>query len=181
MLQKLFPAVSAVVLTATGFAFAEMGTPEPTVVEETTTTVADGATTTTLADGDVTTTTVADGTVTTTTVLSGDGTGVERSYEGCGDFTEGNHGDYVSGIAKTKPHEPGAVPEAAHSNCGKPVGSVEGDESEDDSTTETTLGTEAEEVESDDDAEDDEDTAAEDGDQGNSGQGNGQGNGKGRH
>ena len=134
MLRKLLPAVFALVLTATGFAFAEVGvTDEPVVVEETTTTITegDGATTTTTAPAD-------DGTPTTTTLV-GDGTdgsttGVVRSYDGCGEFTEGNHGDYVSGIAKTKPHEPGAVPDAAHSNCGKPVQSVVGD------TTTTTVG-----------------------------------------
>ena len=138
MLRKLLPAVFALVLTATGFAFAEVGvTEEPVVVEETTTTIAegDGATTTTTAPAD-------DGTPTTTTLV-GDGTedsttGVVRSYDGCGEFTEGNHGDYVSGIAKTKPHEPGAVPDAAHSNCGKPVQSVEGDDGAE--TTTTTLG-----------------------------------------
>lgn len=134
MLRKLLPAVFALVLTATGFAFAEVGvTEEPAVVEETTTTVAadDGVTTTTTAPAD-------DGTPTTTTLV-GDGTddsttGVVRSYDGCGEFTEGNHGDYVSGIARTKPHAPGAVPEAAHSNCGKPIQNVVGD------TTTTTVG-----------------------------------------
>lgn len=142
MLRKLLPAIFALVLTATGFAFAEVGvTEEPVVVEETTTTIAegDGATTTTTAPAD-------DGSPTTTTLV-GDGTedsttGVVRSYEGCGEFTEGNHGDYVSGIARTKPREPGAVPDAAHSNCGKPVQSVEGDDEGDDEgeTTTTTLG-----------------------------------------
>ena len=136
MFHKLLPAVFALVLAATGFAFAEVGvTEEPVVVEGTTTTIGegDGVTTTTTAPAD-------DGTPTTTTLV-GDGTddsttGVVRSYDGCGEFTEGNHGDYVSGIAKTKPHEPGAVPDAAHSNCGKPVQSVEGDDdSGDDSTT----------------------------------------------
>lgn len=138
MFRKLLPAVVALVLTATGFAFAEVGvTEEPVVVDETTTTIAegDGATTTTTAPA-------GDGTPTTTTLV-GDGTedsttGVVRSYDGCGEFTEGNHGDYVSGIAKTKPHEPGAVPDAAHSNCGKPVQSVEGDDEGE--TTTTTLG-----------------------------------------
>lgn len=137
MLSKLLPAVFALVLTATGFAFAEVGvTEEPVAVEETTTTIAEG-------DGATTTTTVpADDGSPTTTTLVGDGTedsttGVVRSYDGCGEFTEGNHGDYVSGIAKTKPHEPGAVPDAAHSNCGKPVQSVEGGS---EGETTTTLG-----------------------------------------
>ena len=53
--------------------------------------------------------------------------GVERSTDGCDGGTYANHGDYVSSIAQGADRQPGDVPAAAQSNCGKPLTSVSGD------------------------------------------------------
>ena len=52
--------------------------------------------------------------------------GVERSTDGCDGGTYANHGDYVSSIAKGADRQPGDVPAAAQSDCGKPLTSVSG-------------------------------------------------------
>jgi hypothetical protein len=54
--------------------------------------------------------------------------GVERSTDGCDGGTYANHGDYVSSIAKGADRQPGDVPAAAHSDCGKPLTSASGDD-----------------------------------------------------
>ena len=53
--------------------------------------------------------------------------GVERSTEGCHGGTYANHGDYVSSVAQGADRQPGDVPAAAQSDCGKPHTSVSGD------------------------------------------------------
>jgi hypothetical protein len=53
---------------------------------------------------------------------------VERSTEGCGGGTYANHGDYVSSVAHDPDREPGDVGDAAHSDCGKPLSAVGGDD-----------------------------------------------------
>ena len=52
--------------------------------------------------------------------------GVERSTEGCDGGTYGNHGDYVSSVAQNPDRQPGDVPAAAQSDCGKPITEVGG-------------------------------------------------------
>ena len=56
--------------------------------------------------------------------------GVERSTDGCDGATYANHGDYVSDIARGADRQPGDVPAAAQSDCGKPLTSVGGDDGE---------------------------------------------------
>ena len=56
--------------------------------------------------------------------------GVERSTEGCDGGTYANHGDYVSSVAHDPDRQPGDVPAAAQSDCGKPIPSVDGDDVE---------------------------------------------------
>jgi hypothetical protein len=96
-----------------------------------------------------------------------DGTdpGVDRSTDGCDGATYANHGQYVSSIAKGEDRQPGDVPAAAQSDCGKPLSSVGDDEGD---GAEPPEAPEASAPESGDDA-------------GNPGQGNGncQGNGNG--
>jgi hypothetical protein len=103
-----------------------------TVGDETTTTV-DPSTTTTAAP----TTTVAPAPDTGISVddptgeptgEEGTGEGVERSTEGCDGGTYANHGEYVSGVAHDPDREPGDVADAAHSDCGKPLGAVGGED-----------------------------------------------------
>jgi hypothetical protein len=102
------------------------GSNDAGVLEETPTTLAPDVTTTTVEPGD-------DVTDPDEGDEDGDGeaAGVERWYEGCGDFTEGTHGDYVRQAA----HDPNAtlqsVSEAAHSPCGKPIQSVKDEEGDD--------------------------------------------------
>jgi hypothetical protein len=89
---------------------------EEPIVEEPTTTLAPDGTTTTLPgeEGEEIEEPEGDGE---------EADGVERYYEGCGDFTEGNHGKYVSEAARADDRE-GSMKEAAQSPCGKPVSSV---------------------------------------------------------
>jgi hypothetical protein len=47
--------------------------------------------------------------------------GPERSTEGCDGETYRNHGEYVSSVARDPDREPGDVPAAAQSECGKPL------------------------------------------------------------
>ena len=97
----------------------------------------------------------------TTDDLDGTDPGVDRSTDGCDGGTYANHGQYVSSIAKGEDRQPGDVPAAAQSDCGKPLSSVGDDEGD---------GAEppaASEPESGDDA-------------GNPGNGNGNGNGQGQ-
>jgi hypothetical protein len=54
--------------------------------------------------------------------------GVERSTDGCDGGTYANHGDYVSSVAKAADRQPGDVPAAAQSDCGKPLTSVSGND-----------------------------------------------------
>jgi hypothetical protein len=54
--------------------------------------------------------------------------GVERSTAGCDGGSYANHGDYVSSIAKGAGRQPGDVPAAAQSDCGKPLTSVSGND-----------------------------------------------------
>ena len=65
------------------------------------------------------------------------GGGVERSTDGCDGVTYANHGDYVSSVAHDPARQPGDVPAAAQSDCGKPIPSVDGT---DDTTPETPEG-----------------------------------------
>jgi len=58
----------------------------------------------------------------------GAGDGVERSTEGCDGGTYANHGDYVSGVAHDPDRAPGGVADAAHSDCGKPLSTVGGED-----------------------------------------------------
>jgi len=92
---------------------------EDPIVDETPTTLAPDVTTTTVA-GD-------EGDVPDDEGETPDGEAsdpVERWYEGCGDFTEGNHGDYVRQAAQAEHATLQTVSEAANSPCGKPVSSV---------------------------------------------------------
>jgi len=52
--------------------------------------------------------------------------GVARSTDGCDSTSYANHGDYVSSIAKDANRQPGDVPAAAQSDCGKPLTSISG-------------------------------------------------------
>jgi hypothetical protein len=116
-------------LLATGLvggtaAAAEMfdGRIEPVADETPTTTVPDSTTTTTTAP------VADDGEAPEDGEAPDDGeASVERWYEGCGDFTEGNHGEYVRAAAKAEGATGETVSEAAKSPCGKPVSSVHTD------------------------------------------------------
>ena len=74
------------------------------------------------------TTTIAPTTAAAGSAEGSDGTdpGVARSTDGCGGVTYANHGDYVSSVAHDPNRQPGDVPAAAQSDCGKPISSVAG-------------------------------------------------------
>jgi hypothetical protein len=129
--------------------------------------LADGTTTTIAVDPSTTTSTTVAPTTTVAPVVdpaaptgdtSGDGTGVERSTDGCDGETYANHGQYVSSVAHDPDRQPGDVAAAAQSDCGKPLSAVGDGEGE---------GAEPPETE-----------APESTDSGN-GNGNGNGNGRG--
>jgi hypothetical protein len=90
----------------------------------TTTTVVDPPTTTTLAPTTTTLAPVSDPTEPIDEPASGD-TEVDRSTEGCDGETYATHGDYVSSVAHDPDRQPGDVPAAAQSDCGKPLESVD--------------------------------------------------------
>jgi hypothetical protein len=89
--------------------------------------------------------------------------GVDRSTDGCDGGTYANHGDYVSSMAHGADRQPGDVPAAAQSDCGKPIPSVDGT---DDTTPETPEGSTPD--------------TADEGTPANPGQGHGQGEGLGK-
>jgi len=95
------------------------GTIEDPIVDETPTTLAPDVTTTT-APGDEGE--VPDGEGETPDEATEEA--IARWYEGCGHFTEGNHGDYVREAAQAEDKTGASVSEAAKSPCGKPVSSV---------------------------------------------------------
>jgi hypothetical protein len=72
----------------------------------------------------------------TTPADSSDGD-VARSTDGCDGGTYANHGDYVSSIAHDPGRQPGDVPAAAQSDCGKPIPSADAGDSGGTSTPET--------------------------------------------
>jgi hypothetical protein len=94
----------------------------------------DSSTTTTLVETSTTTTTTVAPTTTTlatpqapsTPEDGSQGSGVARSTDGCDGGAYANHGDYVSSVAHDPSRQPGDVPAAARSDCGKPLTSVGG-------------------------------------------------------
>jgi hypothetical protein len=98
------------------------------LASEPTTTVGVDPSTTVVTVAPTPTTTVAPTTAAAGSAEGTDGTdpGVDRSTDGCDGVTYANHGDYVSSIAHDPNRQPGDVPAAAQSDCGKPISSVDG-------------------------------------------------------
>jgi hypothetical protein len=107
-------------------AFAVDGGPGTKLVDDTTTTTTSSTTTSSPSTtSPARSTTVAPKVdappVATEPTTSDQGVGTTRSTDGCDGGTYANHGDYVSSVARDSGREPGDVPKAAQSDCGKPV------------------------------------------------------------
>jgi hypothetical protein len=92
--------------------------------EPTTTVVVDPTTTVPTTVAPTTTLAPTPGAVEPSEGADGSDPGVERSTDGCDGVTYANHGEYVSGVAHDPDRQPGDLPAAAHSDCGKPITSV---------------------------------------------------------